>query len=453
MRTLLAVLALALAGCDKLWEPYIVTYGSAGSAGEAFPSTLENSYRLSRQYMLMATGNYDGDADGVADVAVSGVFTSSDINANVANLVPVEIYTGDGQGGLKLDGSCLDAPLQRPVYLLTVPSPGRPGAQDILVATEDSNIYLCSKASGAWAATAVKTFGGVFNGFKRMALAYNDPPGSDPDLAIRIGINQFTDNSSTTGSLHVYRADGFLSFGRARIQLSPGNINWVLPYRPSGAQGDTLATTWDNAAVHPGVEFHSLAANNTDINQGSGQTGAADVPGVPFSELKKVPFAALAPLHQKDASADTEQNSLLFTYSQEKNSVAVLYGDTINSFSIQAQETELMPGGFMLPYAGDADGDKSDEIGLYTMAPSGNRLTRHLLLLSYKGGSIRLMNPIQDIANPAENFRAMALEYLGSASDARRQRKRKDLVALVEDPAGASSRLMVRRSDLSYQFP
>ena len=87
MRTLLAVLALALAGCDKLWEPYIVTYGSAGSAGEAFPSTLENSYRLSRQYMLMATGNYDGDVDGVADVAVSGVFTSSDINANVANLM------------------------------------------------------------------------------------------------------------------------------------------------------------------------------------------------------------------------------------------------------------------------------------------------------------------------------------------------------------------------------
>lgn len=444
------VLLLGTTGCDKLWEPYIETYGTAK---EAFPSRLENSYKLGRQYMLMATGNFDGDREGVTDVAVSGVFTGSPINPSTANPVPVEIYTGDGLGGLKLDGTCLDSPVQRPVFLLAVPVPGGSEGNDILVATEDSNVYLCSKSTGAWTSRAVKTFGGIFNGFKRLALAYQEPQGSIPDLAVRTGINQFTDNSSTTGSLHVYRADSFLSFGKARIELSTGNINWVLPYRISGAQGDSLATTWDNASAHPGIEFHYLAQNNVDMNQGSGQTGAANVSGTPFPELKRVPFAALAPLRTINKADGTPRTSILFTYSQDANSVAVLYGATVGEFSIQAQQNELLPGGFMLPYAGDADGDLNDEIGLYTMAPNGNPLIRHLLIFSYKSDSIYAKNPIADIALSTENFRAMALEYLGNQSDPGKQKKRKDLIALVEDPINGSSRLLVRRPDLSYRFP
>lgn len=452
MRTLLMVLLLGTASCDKLWEPYIETYGSCSSQ-EAFPSSLENNYKLSRQYMLMATGNYDGDQEGVADVAVSGVFPSNDINANLANQVPVEIYIGDGRGGLKLDGSCLDAPLQRPVFLLTVPAPGESKANDILVATEDSNIYLCSKSSGAWTSRVIKTFGGVFNGFKRLSLAYQEPSGSPPDLAVRTGINQFTDNSSTTGSLHIYRADDFLSFAKARVELSTGNINWVLPYRVSGTPGDSLATTWDNVSAHPGIEFHYLAQNNTDMNLGSGQTGAANVAGTAFLELKRVPFAALAPLRTINRADMAPQTSILFTYSQERNSVSVLFGTKPGTFSLQSQQNELMPGGLMLPYAGDVDDDMNDEIGLYTMAPNGDPLIRHLLILSYRKDSIDINNPIADIANPTENFRAMALEYLGNESDLRRQKKRKDLIALVEDPVGGSSHLMVRRSDPGYRFP
>lgn len=453
MRAFPTVLLLALAGCNILWEPYIGTFASDSVAKEGYPSSLEASYPLSGPYMLMATGNYDGDAAGVADVAVSGLFVTDSFNANTASPAPVEIYVGDGQGGLRLDGACVTAPTQRVVYLLTVPTAGRAGASDILVATEDTSVFLCSKASGTWTTSFVKTAGGIFNGFKRLALAYQEPQGSYPDLIVRTGINQFTDRSTTTSSLHVFRADAPNSFGKMRLTVATGDITWVLPYRFSGAASDSLAITWDNPQVNPGVSFHYIAQDNTDRDLGSGQTAAANVPGTPFSELKNVAFTALASMHTLDSNDQTPRDVILFTDTQDKNSVAVMYGPTAADFAIQAQQTNLMPAGVMLPYAGDADGDTNDEIGLYTSAPNRNPLTRHLLLLSYKNNNINITAPIADIANPTENFRAMALEYLGDANDLRRQKQRKDLIALVEDPRRGSSRLLVRRSDLNYRFP
>lgn len=449
----MAMLLFALTGCDTLWAPYIERYSSDSATNQGFPGSLEVSYPLSQQYMLMATGNYDGDANDVADVAVSGVFATDRFNASTANPAAVEIYIGDGQGGLKLDGSCLASPMERVVYLLTVPTAGKAGANDILVATEDSSVFLCSKASGAWSSSAVKTSGGVFNGFKLLALANNEPQGSLPDLVVRTGINQFTDHSTTTSSLHVYRADGPNSFGKMRIPVATADITWVLPYRFSGAQGDSLAITWDNPLVNPGVNFHYIAQDNIGRNQGSGQTAAVNVAGTPFPELKNVAFTALASLHTLDPVEQIARTAILLTDTQDKNSVAVLYGPTVEGFGIQAQQTNLMAGGFMLPYAGDADGDMNDEIGLYTSAPNKNPLIRHLMILSYKKNSIDIVTPIADIANPTENFRAMALEYLGDGNDLRRQRQRKDLIALVEDPQKGSSRLLVRRSDLNYRFP
>lgn len=453
MRTLMAMLLFALTGCDTLWAPYIEKYSSDSATNQGFPRSLEGSYQLSQPYLLMATGNYDGDASGVADVAVSGLFERDRFNVSTAYPAAVEIYVGDGQGGLKQDGSCLAAPMERVVYLLTVPTAGRAGANDILVATEDSSVFLCSKASGTWTSSAVKTSGGVFNGFKLLALAYNEPQGSLPDLVVRTGINQFTDHSTTTSSLHVYRADGPNSFGKMRIPVSNAGITWVLPYRFSGAPGDSLAVTWDNPLMNPGVNFHYIAQDSIDRNLGSGQTATANVAGTPFPELKNVAFTALASLHTLDPVEQIPRTAILFTDTQDKNSVAVMYGTTVEGFGIQAQQTNLMPDGFMLPYAGDADGDMNDEIGLYTSAPNRNPLIRHLLLLSYKKNNIDIVTPIADIASSTENFRAMALEYLGDASDLRRQRQRKDLIALVEDPQKGSSRLLVRRSDLSYRFP
>ena len=453
MRTLMAMLLFALTSCDTLWAPYIEKYSSDSATKDGFPGSLEVSYPLGQQYMLMATGNYDGDPGGVADVAVSGLFEADRLNPSMANPSAVEIYLGDGQGGLRLDGTCLASPMERVVYLLTVPSAARTGLDDILVATEDSSVFLCTKASGAWTASPIKTSGGVFNGFKLLALAYGEPQGSLPDLVVRTGINRFTDRSTTTSSLHVYRADAPNSFGKMRIPVSTADITWVLPYRFGNASGDSLAITWDNPTVNPGVNFRYIAQDNIPRDQGSGQTAAANVTGTPFPELKNVAFTALASLHTLDPVDETLRTSILFTDTQDKNSVAVMYGQTVEAFGIQAQQTNLMAGGFMLPYAGDADGDKNDEIGLYTAAPNRSPLIRHLMILSYKKNNINLSTPIADIANPTENFRAMALEYLGDTSDLRRQRLRKDLIALVEDPVKGSSRLMVRRSDLSYQFP
>lgn len=450
MRTLLAVLALAMTGCDVLWAPYIETYSQSK---EAFPSSFETSYPLGQQYMLMATGNYDGDPDGVADVAVSGVFPGGELNASTANVAPVEFYTGDGKGGLKPDGACLASPMEKVVYLLTVPTPRQPGRNDLLIATEDSKIYRCSRTTGGWTANEVNTFGGVFNGFKMLALADEEPQGGYPDLVVRTGINRFTDHSTTTSSLHVYRADSFLSFGVARIAVAPGDITWVLPYRIGSAPGDSLAITWDDPPTHNGVDFHYIAQNNTDRDQGSGLTGAADVPGTAFPELKNVSFSALAALRIASQNNLFPRSAILLARTQDKNSISVLYGDTIESFGLQAQQTELLPDGFMLPYTGDADGDTNDEIIVYTTAPNSNPLVRHLLILSYKLNTINIMNPIADIANPAENFRAVALAYLGDRDDRRRQRQRRDLIVLVEDPASGRSRLMVRRSNLEYSFP
>lgn len=455
MRTLLAMLLLGMAGCDTLWAPYIEDFAKTKGQGngEAFPGSLETSYALNRPYVLMATGNYDGDSDGVADVAVSGLFQGTSINANTAYTAPVEIYTGDGQGGLKPDGTCLSTPMERVVYLLTVPTPGQPDRNDLLIATEDSKLYRCSKSAGTWATNEVDTAGGIFNGFKQLALAHQEPPGSEPDLIVRIGINRFTDRSSTTGSLQVYRANSPLSFGAARITVSPGDINWVLPYRVGAASGDSLALTWDNPPVHPGVDFYYVPQNNVYSDQGSGQTAAADVPGTGLPELKNVSYSALASLHSISQGDKAARTSILVARTQDKNSLSVLYGDAIESFGVQAQQTDKLPDGFMLPYAGDADGDANDEIVVYTTSPNAKPLVRHLLILSYKLDAINLMNPIADITNSTENFRAVALEYLGDNNDSRRKQQRKDLIALVEDPLNGRSRLIVRRSNLQYRFP
>ena len=112
----------------------------------------------------------------------------------------------------------------------------------------------------------------------------------------------------------------------------------------------------------------------------------------------------------------------------------------------------LSQSGLMLPYAGDANSDGRDEISVYTMALNGNALTRELALFSYRSAMVDTASPIVDITSTTEDFRAMTLDYLGKAPDRRRAALRKDLIALVDNPAGTASHLLIRRANLNHLF-
>lgn len=398
-----------------------------GQAGETF--TLLN------QYMLMATGDYNGD--GFGDVAVSGVFpsaTGGSINATTAAAVPVEIYLGNGMGGLTKDANCPIPATEKPVYLLTIPG----AKKELMVATFDGAVYRCSRATGAWVQTPVPVGGTLNSGFKQMAQISN--PGPSADLAVRIGKSPFPDSNS--GILEIHRGNATNSYNGLKIVITTTNATWVMPFRFANATTDTIATTWDAISGHPGIEFHTIdAVSNMESSLGSGSTGAANVTGGKFLELNMAPYAMLNLFHIAGQPA-----AILYSYSQLPNSLNVFAGGSVGALAQVGQKNLGVTGplGLMQAYAGDANSDTQDEIGFYTMSTNNVQITRHLQLLMYKNSAIG--NAIYDTTLNGENFRGMALETLHGSKDP----NRKDLIALIEDPVNKGSRLLVRRANLNY---
>jgi hypothetical protein len=201
--------------------------------------------------------------------------------------------------------------------------------------------------------------------------------------------------------------------------------------------------------MHPGVEMHYVPPAAAEMVT-SGNTGSANTTGAGFSELSNIPFAAVVPFKLKGVT----DPALLYTYSNQASTVSVLSGSSAPMFKVLATKP-LVAQNITLPYAGDADGNGQDEIGLYSIAPN-NSGTRYLQLLSYTGSSkaIDTAMPIFEISSMMENYRGMALGFLAKFKngDLRRDMNRKDLIMLVETP-GAGSKLVIRRGNLNYQFP
>ena len=504
MRALSAMLLLSLVGCDKLWGSYIgsgdfVLDGGSSTgcdtsgtcdlaqsdaappdlylpgcgkneecidpknpycdlntgqctsmppSAEAFPkdAAFQTTISLSSHYVLMATGDYDGD--GITDIAVSGLFTNLP-NASSAIDAKVEIYIGDGLGGFKADVTMCSFPGgNAPVYLLTVPAVGKKYS-GILVAAYSGNVWYCERVAGAggtWTPTRVGSAGGT--GFRQLALANNEGQ-ANPDLIIRTGKFRYLDTADTSGSLDVYRANKSYVFNGPNSQASSTNISWVAPIRPKGASGDSLALTWDDPSPSGGMlgrrgtEFFYTNPGFMTNSQGYSSTLATT--GTYFTLANK-PLRTTTILH-----AQGQDPSILYTVSQNPNFVGVLYGTAVPTFSFQTPPTMWGQPGLMLPYAGDANGDGQDEIGLYSQMVPGGLANQHLQLLSYKNGMINTAQPITDIASTTDNFQAMALEYLGATDDRRRTLLRKDLIVLTDN--GTSSQILIRRANLNYQFP
>ena len=502
MRALVGMFLLALGGCDTLWAPYItlgdfgldagVGCDPAGSCDlgqsdgpapdlqvtgctssqmcdaanpicdlntglctavppsiEAFPSgaPFETLITLNNHYVLMATGDYNGD--GTTDIAVSGLFTGGP-NANNAGPADVDIYLGDGAGSFKLDTKpCAIPNSDAPVYLLTVPTVNKQYSA-LLVATLGSRVYLCSRPTGAagnWTATNVGS-NMVPTGFKQLALANNEGQ-STPDLLIRTSKFLYLEmqDPSLQGSLDVRRTNSGYTFGNMPSQASSSGIVWATPLRFPGAVGDTLALTWDDPVD---VQKRSLDFYYTNpgfmTNHVDYSAGVFLAAGSYFPELKK-PLRTTAPLRVQG-----QDPALLVGVSQQPNYLGVLTGKNTGAFNLQGAPTTWNQPGLMLTYTGDANDDGTDEIGLYTMALNNSPLTRRLQILSYKNNTINVGAPILDIAYTAENVRGMAIEYLGALGDRRRSYRRKDLIALIETPTG-NAQLVIRRANLNYQFP
>ena len=503
MRALSAMLLLSLVGCDKLWGSYIgigdfvLDGGVTSCAGsdtcdlaqsdaappdlylpgcgknqdcidpkapfcdlnsgqcvaqqpssEAFPkdAAFQSTIALTSRYVLMATGDYNGD--GITDIAVSGIFTNLP-NASSASDSKVEIYIGDGLGAFKPDDTMCSFPGgNAPVYLLTVPAVGKKYS-GILVAAYAGNVWYCERVAGpggTWTPTRVGSAGGT--GFRQLALANNEAQ-ANPDLIIRTGKFRYLDAADTSGSLDVYRASKSYVFNGPNSQASSTNISWVAPIRPKGAKGDSLALTWDDPSPagatlgRLGTEF--FYTNPAFMTNSQGYSSTLTTSGT-FFTLANKPLRTTTVLHTQ-----AQDPSLLYTVSQNPNFVGVLYGTTVPTFTFQTTPTMWKQPGLMLPYAGDANGDGQDEIGLYSQMVPGGISDQHLQLLSYKNGVIDTLQPITDIATTTENFHGMALEYLGGLGDRRRTLLRKDLIVIMDN--GTSSQLLIRRANLNYQFP
>ena len=513
MRALVGMLLLTLGGCDTLWANYITLGDFSLDAGmscetpggcdmaqgdgpppdlqltgcstdancggttpfcdlntgqctgtqpptDAFPQipAFMTSITLSRHYVLMATGDYNGD--GFTDIAVSGVFNSPG-NATGALQSDVEIYIGDGLGGFSLDKAPCALPGESPVYLLTVPATNKIG-HGLLVATFGANVMYCGRgANGLWSATVAGRNDGAGmdarpNGFKQLALA-KEASRANPDILIRISKNLFleTKDPADQGSFDILRANANYTFNVPASQASSSGIGWGTPVRLKGAAGDVFALSWDDPGTsgvslsRRGVEFYDT--NAQFMTQAMGYSAPLFMAGGFFPEFQK-PFRATTVLH-----APGQDPALLMTVSQLQNYLGVSYAATVPGFTVQAMTT-WSPTGLMLPYAGDATGDQQDEIGLYTMALNSSPLTRHLQLLSYKPGppaSIDTANYIVDIATINDNFRAMSLDYLGDVNDRRHSSLRKDLITLIENPSNANnqSQLVIYRANLNRRFP
>ncbi len=500
MRALVGMLVLALGGCDTLWASYITLgdfildggmqcgspdgcdLGGPGDGPapdlqvtgctsnamcdtaspycdlntgqctavppsiEAFPSgaPFETIITLNNHYVLLATGDYNGD--GITDIAVSGQFSGGP-NANNAGTSAVDIYLGDGAGKFNLDKP-IDIPnSDAPVYLLTVPN----GKQysGLLVATLGPRVYYCSRTMGAngfWSANMAGS-NMVPTGFKQLALA-KDENQTFPDLLIRTSRFLYLEmqDPSMQGSLDVRRTGPGYSFGGMPSQASSSGIVWATPLRFNGAAGDTLALTWDDPVD---MQKRGLDLYYTDPAFATTHlTFSPQVftPGTYFNELKK-PLRTTALLR-----TPAQDPLLLVAVSQMPNYLGVLTGKTALTLNLQGGTTTWPQPGLMLAYTGDANDDGTDEIGLYSMALNTNPLTRRLQILSFKDNVINVGAPILDIAYTAENVRGMSLEYLGAVGDRRRSYRRKDLIALIENPTG-SAQLVIRRANLNYQFP
>ena len=514
MRALVGMLLLTLGGCDTLWASYITlgdfsldgglscdVSGSCDLAqsdgpppdlqlagcsmnsdcsgpvpycdlntgqctavqpsAEAFPQVppFMTSITLNRHYVLMATGDYNGD--GFTDIAVSGVFNSGG-NATAAMQSDVEVYIGDGLGGFKPDNNVCALPGESPVSLITVPAVSKVGS-GLLVATFGPNIFYCGRGAGAggtWTPNMVGRNDGSgpdarMPGFKQLALV-KEASRTNPDIIVRTSKNLFLESKDPAdqGSFDVLRANANYTFAVPASQASSSGIGWATPVRLKNAAGDVFALNWDDPGTtgvsvsRRGVEFYDTSAGFATSPIGTGYSAPLFMAGQFFPEFTK-PFRATTVLHVAG-----QDPSLLMTVSQQQNYLGVLYGATAPGFTVQAMTT-WAPSGLMLPYAGDATGDQLDEIGLYTMALNGNPLTRHLQLLPYKSGSIDTTNFIVDISTINDNFRAMSLDYLGDANDRRRSSLRKDLITLIENPTNANnqSQLVIYRANLNKRFP
>lgn len=415
---------------------------------EAFPGdvTFQSMIALNSRYLLMATGDYNGD--GITDIAVSGLFMNLP-NASSASDAKVEIYVGDGLGGFKPDDTMCSFPGgNAPVYLLTVPAPGKTYS-GILVATFNGNVWYCERVAGVggtWTPTREGSAGGM--GFRQLALSNNEGQAT-PDLLVRTGRYRYLDPADTSGSLDVYRTSKPYVFNATSSQASSTNISWVAPVRPKGAKGDSMALTWDDpnpsgmTLGRYGTEFYYT--NPAFMTNSQGYSSTLTTSGTYFNIANK-PLRTTTVLHTQ-----MQDPSILYTVSQNPNFVGVLYGTTVPTFTLQTAPTMWQQPGLMLPYAGDANGDGQDEIGLYSQRVPPGPNDQHLQLLSYKNGTIDTSTPITDIASTTSNFHGMALEYLGGTNDRRRTSLRKDLIVLMEN--GTNSQILIRRANLNYKFP
>lgn len=504
MRALVGMLLLTLGGCDTLWANYI-TLGDFGLDGgvqqcepsascdlsgpsdgseptpdlqvtgctssamcdagnpycdlntglctavppsiEAFPSgaPFETIITLNNHYVLMATGDYD--SDGVTDIAVSGQFSGGP-NATSAAASAVEIYLGDGAGGFKLDKPCAIPNSDAPVYLLTVPTANKQYS-GLLVATLGANVYYCSRTPGAGGGWTAPVAGSsmVPTGFKQLALARNEGQ-TTPDLLIRTSKFLYLEvqDPSVQGSLDVRRTGPGYTFNNRPSQASSSGIVSATPLRFNGAVGDTLALTWDDPVDMQKRGLDLYYTNSAFVTDRLNFTPQVYVAGTYFTELRK-PLRTTALLR-----SPSQDPLLLVAVSEQPNYLGVFTGATAATLSLRGTPTVWPQPGLMLTYTGDANDDGTDEIGLYSMALNGNALTRRLQILSYKNNIIDTGAPILDIAYTAENVRGMSLEYLGALGDRRRSYRRKDLIALIENPTG-NAQLVIRRANLNYQFP
>ena len=168
--------------------------------------------------------------------------------------------------------------------------------------------------------------------------------------------------------------------------------------------------------------------------------------GAPFVDTGVRPFRTTALIKLPSPA----QPVILNIVSQGQNWLSIQYSVGTPNFAIVNQVQSSL-GGLMLPYAGDANGDNQDEIGIYTMA-LGTVQPRHLQLLSAKGNTINTM-PIVDVTGgTGDSFRGMALGFLGNNRDLRTSLKLKDLIMLVEDRNALTSRLVIRRANLNYKY-
>lgn len=407
---------------------------------------------LAKRYMLMTTGDYNND--GITDIAVAGVFTgSANANPNSANATnamagDMEVYLGDGRGGFAADTPCSIPNSDAPVHLLTVPAPGKT-YQGVLVATMGPRVYYCARvpgANGTWSATMVGS-SMVPTGFKQLALS-NDAGQSSPDLIIRTSKNLFleTVDPSTQGSLDVRRTNGNYVFTGMPSQASSTGITAVTPVNIKGTTpgGDRLALAWDDPGPGSkrGLEFYYTDSNFA--TNSVAYTVPVFMTGTFFPDLAK-------PLRTTALLRSTSANPLIvLAVSQQPNYFAVLSGATFPGFALVGQIATTTATGLIQVYTGDADGDRLDEIGLYSLAINGLAAPQNLQLFSFKGNAISA-TPLADIPHGTDNFRGMALEYLGLAGDRRRDALRKDLIALIENKTG--SQLLISRANLNYRFP